>query len=305
MSTKVYELVQQNIIRQLEHAIKTNSVAPWQKPWIGSEVILNYISRKHYCGINKLLLPEKGEYLTFKQIQDLQKSNPKIKLRKGSQSQMVLFWKFFDEPNNETMENVSEQDSHDKEKAKKPVPICRYYNVFNVADVDGLESKIPLPNHVYNPDLEAEKIIANYVFHNNIDFIVKKGSDRAYYVENRVVVPDKSQFSSLSEYYSTIFHELVHSTGHKDRLNRNLHFQTKGDISYSKEELVAEIGSNFILSKLGMLENNVSINSINYLHNWLNAISNDVTLITIAAQQAEKAANLILHGKNISNNIIE
>ncbi|MEY8763770.1 MULTISPECIES: ArdC-like ssDNA-binding domain-containing protein [Clostridium] len=81
--------------------MKSGKSLPWQKPWIGYGRPRNYVTQKKYSGINLLLFPTPGEYITFKQIKTLQKSNPSIKLKKGSKSNMVVFWKFLDKNKNE------------------------------------------------------------------------------------------------------------------------------------------------------------------------------------------------------------
>ena len=106
-------------------------------------------------------------------------------------------------------------------------------------------------------------------------------------------MPIPEQFRNSEEYYSTLFHELTHSTGHPSRLNRingNVHF---GDENYSEEELVAEIGSASILSSLGVETEGSFTNSAAYIANWLTALKNDKRMIVKAAGKAEKAVRLI------------
>lgn len=295
MNNKVYQIVQENIINQLKDAIENGTCAPWKKPWVGTNAMMNYVSRKEYSGINRLLLPNVGEYLTFNQIKELQKKDSTIKLKKGSKSKMIVFWKF--------LENKKEDDSNilfvedDEVKSTKKIPLCRYYNVFHISDVEGLESKIKIAKYEHSSNEEVERVIQLYMEKYGIEIEIKQNSNKAYCAGKKVVMPDKSQFQNLDEYYSTLFHELVHSTGHKDLLNRPKH-NLQGDEIYSREELVAEIGSNLILSKFGLLDTNTSSNSISYLRSWLKPIKDDVSFIVVAAQQAEKAANLILNQNN-------
>lgn len=300
MSKKVYEIVQENIINQLKEAIKNGTAAPWKKPWIGTDAMMNYISRKEYSGINRLLLNNIGEYITFNQIKELQKKDSDIKLKRGSKSNMILFWKFVDKKQNNE-DDVDDLGLANEDEETKKVPICRYYNVFHISDVEGLESKIDLGKkyeHENNEDID--KIVNIYMEKNNIELKIIPNSNKAYCSGKQVVVPDKSQFESLEEYYSTLFHELIHSTGHQDLLNRPKH-NLQGDAIYSREELVAEIGSNLLLSKFGLLNESTSQNSISYLRSWLKPIQDDVSFVVVAAQQAEKAANLILNSLQKEN----
>ena len=99
----------------------------------------------------------------------------------------------------------------------------------------------------------------------------------------------------MEEYYSTLFHELTHATGHPARLNRStlMDFERFGDQNYSREELVAEMGAAFLCGITG-IENKTINNSAAYLANWLDALKNDSRLVLVAASQAQKAADLIL-----------
>lgn len=284
--SKVYGYVQERIIEALEKAIKDGGTVPWKKPW-NSNGFVNYVTRRPYRGINILLLPEAGEYITWKQIQDIREKNPEVKLKKNYKQHMVVFWRFPDKKEEDSDDVIS----LDTDKKK---PIFLYHIVYNINDVEGIESKFSVGNE-HNPIVEAENVISNY---NEVTIQISKGSDNAYYspLKDYISVPDKSQYKNIAEYYSTLFHEMVHSTGHKSRLNR---FSTNeqhcfGSESYSKEELVAEIGANMLMSQTGIDDTEYQTNSISYLHGWLKAIKEDVSLIVSAAQKAQKAADYIL-----------
>ena len=111
---------------------------------------------------------------------------------------------------------------------------------------------------------------------------------------DEIVLPIRKQFVSTAEYYSTVFHELTHSTGHKSRLNRLDRTAFFGTEAYSKEELVAEIGAATLVNFCG-LETPASFrNNAAYIQNWLQVLKNDTRFIVSAAGKAEKAVNLIL-----------
>ncbi|MBR3379284.1 MAG: hypothetical protein IKG72_04010 [Bacillus sp. (in: Bacteria)] len=120
--------------------------------------------------------------------------------------------------------------------------------------------------------------------------------DKACYspTTDTVTMPMPEQFKNNEEYYSTLFHELTHSTGHQKRLNRITKNAAFGDESYSAEELVAEIGSASILATLGIENDKTIRNSTAYIQNWLKALRNDKHLIITASARAEKAIKLIL-----------
>lgn len=274
MANKVYEYVTEEIIRKM----KEEQIAPWHKPWImGNQV--NYVTQKPYTGVNTLLLSRSGEYLTFKQIKE-----KKGHLKKGSKSEMVIFFKKVD-PKNEAAE-VNPDD--------KGYYVLRYYKVFHLSDVEGIESKLEDKPNLDNEPIEAaEKIVTSYQDGPTIKHI---HDNQAYYSSLMDIIntPDITRFNNVEEYYSTLFHEMIHSTGHKDRLNRwtgnyNHKFGSK---DYSKEELVAEIGASMLCGVTGIIDTTID-NSVAYLNSWIQKLQNDSTLIVSAAAQAQKACKLI------------
>lgn len=178
--------------------------------------------------------------------------------------------------------------------------LLRYYTVFNVAQCEGLEKHLPPlhpvdPANVIPPIASAERIIRQY---KNSPAIREKAGDRAYYhsSSDTIVLPQRGQFKSEAEYYSTLFHECVHSTGHESRLKRNtlLDAHYFGDENYSREELVAELGAAFLCGEAG-IENEAALkNSAAYLNGWRKKLKEDSKIIVIAAAQAQKAADHIL-----------
>lgn len=286
MANSVYQYVTDHIIAELS---KGN--IPWRKPWNGQKAI-NYVTRKEYRGINVLLLPYAGEYMTFKQVSDLGG-----KVKKGEKAFMVTFFKMM----------VSEDTTTGE---TQQVPILRYYNVFHISQTEGITSKCT-PSDGKSDENEAienaEKVINSYCTRTSLNYKVVEGNDGAFYrpSEDMVVMPHISQFISSSEYYSTAFHELTHSTGHKSRLNRHAeqkHFAF-GSKDYSKEELVAEIGSSMIMNTLDMEIPQVFTNSVAYIQSWLKVLKNDVTFVVSAAGKAQKAADLILNIKNVKEEV--
>lgn len=276
----VYEMVTARIIAELE---KGN--IPWEKPWTGVRSgAFNRISKKPYSLINQMLLQHSGEYATFKQWSELGGH-----VKKGEKSEIVVFWKIFE---------AEETNPETGEKETKKIPLLRYYNVFHISQVEGVE---PLASEQLNDEVEpieeADKIITDYINREHLNFKECK-SNKAYYrpSDDSVVVPLKEQYKNINEYYSTTFHELTHSTGHKNRLNR---LQTGavaafGSETYSKEELVAEIGSASLMNLLGIETPKTFKNSAAYIQSWLQVLRNDNKFIVSASSKAEKAVNYIL-----------
>lgn len=280
VKANVYDMVTNRIIAELE-----KGKIPWQKPWTGvRDGAYNRITKRPYSLLNQMLLQHTGEYATFKQWQDLGGH-----IRKGEKSEIVVFWKIFES---------KETDSDTGEIEIKKIPLLRYYNVFHISQVDGVE---PLAPEQLNDEVEpieaGDKIINDYINREHLKFVECK-SNQAYYSPSNdtVVVPLKEQYSMLNEYYSTTFHELTHSTGHKNRLNR---LQTGavasfGSENYSKEELVAEIGSATLMSIAGIETPKTFRNSTAYIQNWLQVLRSDNKFIVSASSKAEKAVNYIL-----------
>lgn len=281
MSVNVYELVTNRIIEQLE-----NGVIPWEKPWSGTlEGAFNRISKKPYSLLNQMLLLHDGEYATFNQWINLGG-----KIRKGEKSEIVVFWKI------QPIEEIKE----DGEKIIKQIPLLRYYNVFHISQVDGVKE---LDKKELNNDIEpiehAENVINDYKTREHLQ-IIETLSNKAFYspTMDYVQVPQKEQYKNINEYYSTLFHELIHSTMHKSRLNRVseqkglAHF---GNEEYSKEELIAEIGSTTILSLLGIETTKTFKNSTAYIQSWLRVLRNDNKFIVSASSKSEKAVKYIMN----------
>ena len=276
----VYDMVTNRIIAELE-----KGKIPWEKPWTGvRDGAYNRITKRPYSLLNQMLLQHRGEYATFKQWQDLGGH-----VRKGEKSEIVVFWKIFE--SKETNPDTGEIEI-------KKVPLLRYYNVFHLSQVDGVE---PLAPEQLNDEVEpieaGDKIITAYINREHLNFVECK-SNKAYYSPSNdtVVVPLKEQYNLINEYYSTTFHELTHSTGHKDRLNRlqSGAIASFGSENYSKEELVAEIGSATLMSVAGIETPKTFRNSTAYIQNWLQVLRNDNKFIVSASSKAEKAVNYIL-----------
>lgn len=276
----VYEMVTSRIIAELEKGI-----IPWEKPWTGvRDGAFNRITKKPYSLINQMLLQHRGEYATFKQWADLGGH-----VRKGEKSEIVVFWKILEQI------DINEDTG---EKELKKIPLLRYYNVFHISQVDGVEPLAPEQlNNEVEPIDAGDKIITDYITREHLNFIECK-SNKAYYspTSDTVVVPLKEQYNMINEYYATTYHELVHSSGYKTRLNR---LQTGavaafGSKNYSKEELVAEIGSATLMSIAGIETTKTFRNSTAYIQNWLQVLRNDNKFIVSASSKAEKAVNYIL-----------
>lgn len=279
MKKSVYEIITERIIEQLE-----NGVIPWQKPWSGTHSgAYNRISNKPYSLLNQMILKHGGEYATFKQWSDLGG-----KIRKGEKSEVVTFWKI----------QPYEEENENGEKVIKQIPLLRYYNVFHISQVDGVEPKEQLKISNLEPIEEAEKIKTDYMNREHLKIFEKVTNDAFYLpIQDYIQVPCKEQYQDIEEFYSTLFHEMIHSTGHKSRLNRPdmQGIVRHGSEKYSKEELTAELGSAMIINILGIETEKSFKNSSGYIQDWLQVLKNDNKFIVSASSRAEKAVKYILN----------
>lgn len=275
MSNAVYQIITDRILESLQQG-----APPWRKPWNSLGAPENAVSHRKYTGINSILLAmspySDPRWLTMHQCNQL---NGRV--TKGEKSTIVIFWK---------MQGRKDPDTDEQ----KQVPLLRFYRVFNAEQCTGLVLP-PLPERpTINPVDEAEAIVAGMPNPPRIEF---GGSQPAYSPQlDRVLIPPIDNFESADEYYSTVFHELGHSTGHKSRLARHdleagvIH---SGNANYSKEELVAEFTSAF-LQALSGIENALD-NSAAYISGWLKALRNDPKLAITAASAGQAAANYIMN----------
>jgi antirestriction protein ArdC len=274
----VYQLVTNQIISTLE-----KGVIPWRQPWANVGQPQNLITGKYYRGINSFLLSalqfEYNFYLTYNQVQKLGG-----RVKKGEKANLVIFTKMIEKKTEDT---------------KKPdyIPFLRYYWVFNVAQCEGIEHKLPEPFvRAFAPIPECLRIIERMPALPDI----RHHGDEAYYHPKHdfINVPKPERFDTNENYYATLFHELVHSTGHAGRLGRSGVTESApfgGDL-YSNEELIAELGACYLCSFAGIDYKPID-NHAAYIHHWLRRLQGDNRLIIKAAAQAQKAVDYILNTK--------
>jgi antirestriction protein ArdC len=276
---KVYEIITNAILEKLEQGS-----IPWHRPWNGREEMpKNLITKKEYQGINAFLLGCQGYgspfWLTFRQCKDLGGS-----VKKGAKATPIIYWNWLDIP----------KDGEAEEK----VPFLRYYAVFNVEQCEAMpQDKVPqvaINTNGIDRITICEEIIEAVkdrpaITHNRQAALYHAGRDT-------INMPLFESFETSAAYYSTLFHELVHSTGHEKRLARPgiTELSPFGTPSYSKEELIAEMGAAFLCGFAG-IENVTLDNSTAYIQGWLQKLRNDKKLVIVAAAQAQKAANYIIN----------
>ena len=282
MSKKVCEMVAARVLEELE-----KGVCPWNQPWFGSDCFVSHTTGKHYSLLNSILLGKPGEYATFKQIND-----EGGKVKKGAKSKPIVYWSPY-----------KKEVEVDGEKVEKMFFVLRYYNVFNLNDCEGIKKKYLNDDDtkfIHEKVVSAEDVIQNYCDANPTLKIERdEKSGRAFYrpSEDLIKVPMIEQFKVVEEYYSTLFHEMTHSTGHWTRLGR---FKESGCVAafggedYGKEELIAELGAAALCGKCGVESKDSFRNSAAYLKGWTDAIKGNPDMIVAAAGKADKAVAYIL-----------
>lgn len=275
MSQKIYSKITNQILEKLQ-----NGVVPWKRGWTTGRP-RNIASGRYYRGINILTLalaPHTSSWWgTYKQI-----TSRGGVVKKGSKGYPVCFWKM--------------QEVKDKLTQKtREIPFIRLSTVFNREQTEGLSDDLYLEPHEIKDNYtipSCEEVIDSYLSKTNPPSVHLEGHQPYYSPQTDVVnVPKLENFSGPHEFYSTFFHELIHSTGHKSRLDRDLSSRF-GTHSYSKEELVAEIGACFLCG-VTQIENKTIDNSAAYIKGWIAALKNDPQLIVQAASKAQKAADFI------------
>lgn len=297
MSNQIaYDKITNQIIEALE-----NGHIPWEKPWAASNNGARSIHGKPYRGFNKMWLEfiawklgySDPRWITFNQAKKMGGQ-----VRKGEKSQAVTLWmEAFNHESSCPVKNTKTKcENIGKNKCSRYM-LMRYFSVFNVEQVDGLDIK-PIPTGTVNefdPIEQAEEIVNSYLEREGI--MLATGSE-AYYTPamDSITMPPRETFRSAESYYSTLFHECGHSTGHESRLNRkdNKVPVKFGDPIYAQEELVAEMSNAFIGGVTGVTNEIEGEQRVAYIQSWLRALRNDKKMVVLAAQQGQKAADLIL-----------
>jgi antirestriction protein ArdC len=281
----VYASVTNTIIAALEAG-----TPPWVHPWqssSGSMLPLNLSSGRHYRGINVLLLSMQAmqcgysanRWMTYSQARALG-----AQVRQGEQGTEVVYFKL-----HEFGAGAVDDAPAGGASERRVIPLIRSFTVFNADQIDGLpEALIPGPVtvHEWQACEAAEAILAT----SGAD--IRYGGSRAFYSssEDRIQLPNRSDFGNAADFSRVALHELTHWSGHPSRCNRVLSGRAHIE-AYAMEELVAEMGSAFLTDHCGLPG---ALQHASYIECWLAALRNDKRLIFTAASQAQKAADFLL-----------
>jgi antirestriction protein ArdC len=264
--SEVYQIVTDRIIDALNKGI-----VPWRKPWKGDTIVpTSFKTRKPYRGVNRWLLDPSingftsGYWMTYKQATELGGQ-----VRKGSKGSPCVFWKIIEDRKNPT----------------RKIPLLRQFTVFNLEQVDGIAAPETVRND-WTPIEQAEAMVNGW---NNRPTILENGGDRCFYrpATDTVSMASKCAFCTPEAWYATLFHELVHSTGHQSRLDR------LNGSEYAREELVAELGAAFLCAETGISNAALETNTQAYIEGWLKVLHNDPRMIVSASGAAQRAVDMI------------
>ena len=311
----IYKMITDKIIKML----KSTKASDYKKTWKDDAffIPLNYDSKKPYRGVNRLLLQERigfagafrnPYFLTFKQIK-----KHKGTLKKGAKGYEVIYYsiryvvpadknsgrKAYSSTNAQKVLDFLHKYNLPESEVTR-IPMIRYYNVYNGADIENMDFKLDeLQIGRAVPDSATENRAAQLIVENYPNPpAIKNEGNQAYYspASDYIKLPKQEQFDTVNDYYRTLFHELTHSTGHNKRLNRGIHLMLEKD-DYAKEELVAEFGAVFLSAWAGIMWYN-NKNHAAYLKGWNSAIKeaqNDNKFLMRAASLAQQATDYILN----------
>lgn len=282
----LYQEATDRIIKAME-----NGTTPWQKPWadVNTGPLRNGASGNAYHGINTILLycasMERGfsdpRWLSFKQCQERG-----YKVKKGAKSERIYFYKplMVDERDLTTGQLVI--DAATGKPRQKQIPFLQCSPVFNAQEIEGIPA-LAAGEYKFSP-IEAGEEIAK-----RCPVEIRHGGNRAFYnpASDTITMPNQEQFKSPEAYYATLAHEMVHSTGHKDRCPREFG-KRFGDDAYAFEELVAEMGSVQMGMETGLpqqVENHAS-----YIDHWMRVLKSDKKAIFTAAAKASQAVDFVM-----------
>lgn len=276
MNKKIISIINNKILKALD-----NNIVPWHQPWKNGILNQNFHSKHTYTGINELLTNcsdfSSPFWLTFNQIKQLGGH-----VIKGSESTPIVYYSLIKKEDNPTIE--------------KDYFLMKCYRVFNLDQIQGIKKESIHVDTSTTPCLSCDNFIDSI---SNKPKIINKNGSKCFYqpLKDTIFMVNQSQFFSSYEYYSVLFHELIHSTGHKSRLNRKTvsEYTRKGSSQYAIEELTAEIGANY-LSKFCNIDSHINFNnSVSYINSWKRVIQTNPHAFLIASQRAQKAVNFLLN----------
>ena len=244
------------------------------------------ITGRPYNGINRFLLGRSKYHSriwgTFKQI-----TQYGGRVQKGEKSSIVALWI--------TYKPKNDDDNEDERWYLK------LYHVFNIEQctfIDDNEYLALLEGKLNEDDIpvSAQTVVSDYLQRENLKLVTVQHHSTPFYspAKDLISITDHTLYKNNNEYLMTLYHEMIHSTGHPQRLHR---FEVGSSVfasrDYSFEELVAEIGANFLSASTGISPD--FMNSVAYIKSWVSHLEQHPRWIVSAASKAERAADLIVY----------
>lgn len=305
--SKLNESVEQRIKDLFLQYFKEKRSLPWQSGIIKDGGILFGRGRdgRPYNGINAVITfmdytihgYDCLDYITFKEIK-AKGGN----VKPGAKGVPIVYWLFM--PVNEKGKVISREEAKRRkdegEEVKEACVGLKNYYIYNLACTDLPYEKIPEPDldRVKKVD-SAEDVVNGYIYNGGPELVFREGmakGDGSYSsLTDTLNMYPIHLYEDAVSYYATLFHEMIHSTGHQSRLNRPIQNRF-GSVPYAREELIAEIGASLLMEQVGLQTEMNSLNQYAYIKGWEERIREKdfVHNFTVALGKAVSAANWIL-----------
>lgn len=310
--TKLAEKFAEIFILKIEQ-IENNCATPWLKK---NTLIPQNIRGTVYEGVNRIMLQmitEVKEYsvpvfLTFNQCKELN-----VKINRGSKSFPVYFYKFTIKHITEDLYITFEEYNNLSDEEKELYTLNSFLHMYNVFNVDQTTFADKYPERIkgysfMNASVKCEETYKNEMLDNMLETQmwicpIRLGSNRAFYRlnEDKIFVPAKDQYKDTTFFYTVLLHEMAHSTGSIDRLNR-IFFQDQTKENYAREELIAELTA-AVTSTAYNITSTIREDNLSYLKSWLNAIKKEPQYIFSVMKDVNKSVDYI--HKELSKSNIE
>ena len=289
--------IRQHVTNQIVEALTNGDLPPWRKPWNNDPnapgLHTSLSSDSPYRGVNQLLLQLSASRQNFQSkwwgtYSQVQRCGANV--RRGQKATKVALWK----PVNRKQHN--EQGKNIDDYYLK----VREFSVFNAEQTTGLKQfRVGFAQE--EQDTKKRHELADEVIDaTNAD--IRLGGNKAYYSPQSdfIQCPFRHQFSPSDGFYETMFHELCHWSEQRVGFDRS---QTEN--TFALGELIAEIGSCFMMCELGLPTDDNMANHVAYLKSWLEGMTDDPKFIFRASAQATKAVDFILSFTRSSEAVVE